>query len=78
MFLSEGVGEVACDRCGNKMPSGSVEYCAVMSFLNEEDNLVVTTHFCKGNGCDKKLMTKQNLKHYNEVREERKRAEARE
>lgn len=59
-----------CDRCGTGVENGAVTECVVVSDLDPDNpGMVRNLHFCRENGCDKKVLSARNLQHYTETRE---------
>lgn len=57
-------GTYRCDRCGTKLENGGVHEAAILSDLDAEGRVIVL-HFCRVNGCDRKVASKRNLADYN-------------
>ena len=55
-------GRYRCDRCGHELENGGVHECAVVADLVEGRS--ITFHFCRENGCDRKVLSNRNLSDY--------------
>ena len=55
-------GEAVCDRCGGDAGNGDLLSCVVVSDYVEETGMVLNMHFCRANKCDKKILSKANVK----------------
>lgn len=58
-----GSGE--CDRCGADIGNAGVNVAVVVGDLDpDRPGHVRNLHFCRENGCDKKVLSARNLEHY--------------
>lgn len=61
-------GENRCDRCGFDVENAGIDKCIIVSDLEPSDaGMVRNLHFCRQNGCDKRVLSKRNLKYLLEV-----------
>lgn len=68
MINPDGTGE--CDNCGQEEQNGGVTLFLILSDLDpDREGHVQTLHFCRAQGCDKKVRRKTTLKRYLERRE---------
>lgn len=71
-------GTHECDKCGTGVENGSISVALVVSDKDpDQPGMVRTLHFCRDReeadgtkikGCDKKVLSPANLKHYEESR----------
>lgn len=58
-------GKTVCDRDGTDVGNGGVDLCVIVSDLDSDNRgMVHNYHFCRENGCDKKVLSARNLEHY--------------
>lgn len=62
--MMEQSGKFKCDRCGTDVGNAAIDKCVIVSDLDPDNpGLVRNLHFCRENGCDKKVLSKRNLKY---------------
>lgn len=53
-----------CDRCGADVGNAAIDKCVIVSDLDPElPGRVRNLHFCRKNGCDRKVLSKRNLRY---------------
>ncbi len=59
-----------CDRCGVDIGNAGVNVAVVVGDLDPDRvGHVRNLHFCRENGCDKKVLSARNLEHLRKVKE---------
>lgn len=51
-----------CDRCGTDVTPGGLDKAVVVSDVGE-DGLVVNLHFCREKKCDRRVLSRANVKY---------------
>lgn len=70
----DGNGE--CDRCGADIGNAGVDRAVVVGDLDPDmPGHVRNLHFCRENGCDKKVLSARNLEHHDARQAKEKAAE---
>jgi hypothetical protein len=60
----KGVGPGVCDRCGTSVENASIDKCVIVSDIDPDSpGTMRTLHFCRENGCAKKVLSKRNLRY---------------
>lgn len=70
-YSPDGTG--TCDRCGADIGNAGVDKAVVVGDLDpDNEGMVRNLHFCRENGCAKRVLSPRNLDHYLNVRAETK------
>lgn len=54
-------GTVRCDRSGRVLENGGVHEAITVTDLDPETGGVIVYHFCRKDGCHRKVLSKRNL-----------------
>jgi hypothetical protein len=58
-------GKAVCDRDGTDVGNGGIDLCVIVSDVDPDNRgMVLNLHFCRENGCDKKVLSARNLEHF--------------
>lgn len=61
-------GTYRCDRDGTELENGGVHEAIVVADIDEETGGTKVFHFCRVNGCHRKVLSARNLADWNESR----------